>query len=82
MFFFRINNINKTYYNRLGSAGDKTTVSREQVSLVEASKGVRFPLRPKWLVPPGIPREGCSEGCFRGGLLKGCALRVYTAPHL
>ena len=54
-------------------------------SLIEASKGVRFPLRPKWLVPPyipgqgsAIPREGRGEGCFRGGLLKGCA----SSPRL
>ena len=86
----RIHNKNVTpkgKINRLGSAGGKTTVSLAQVSLVEASKGVRFPLRPKGLVPPGIPGQGSAiprerrgENCFRGGLLKGCALRVCTIP--
>ena len=80
----------RTPINRLGSTGGKTTVSHAQVSLVEASKGVRFPLRPKGLVPPGIPgqgsaipREGLGESCFRGGMLKGCALWVRIIPtHL
>ena len=27
-----------------------------------------------------IPREGRGEGCFRGGLLKGCAVRGCTFP--
>ena len=63
-------------------------VEHAQVSLVEASKGVvPIPLRPKRLVPPcipgqgsAIPREGSGKSCFRGGLLKGCALRVCTVP--
>ena len=48
------------YTDRLGSAGGKTTVSLAQVSLLEAIKGVRNPLRPKGLVPPGIPEPGSA----------------------
>ena len=45
----------------MGSAGGKTTVvvvshMRKSLYLVEASRGVPLPLRPKGLVPPpGIP---------------------------
>ena len=44
--------------NRMGSAGGKTTVSLAQVSLVEASKGVRFPPAAERACPSWHPRAG------------------------